>query len=52
MRLAVWHQECADVRAVFPLLATYLDYGFYSDTAYYVTAGADLLAIANPRIRV
>lgn len=48
-RLAVWHQERADVRAMLPLLATYLGHGLYTDTAYYVTAGADLLAMAAER---
>jgi len=48
-RLAVWHQERADVQAMLPLLATYLGHGLYSDTAYYVTAGAELLAMAAER---
>ena len=48
-RLAIWHQERADVRAALPLLATYLGHARYSDTAYYVTAGADLLAMAAER---
>jgi len=48
-RLAIWHQQRADVRALLPLLATYLGHGRYSDTAYYVTAGADLLAMAAER---
>lgn len=48
-RLAIWHQQRADVRAMLPLLATYLGHGRYSDTAYYVTADADLLAMAAER---
>ena len=48
-RLAIWHQERADVRAMLPLLATYLGHARYTDTAYYVTAGADLLAMAAER---
>ncbi|KKW90594.1 tyrosine-type recombinase/integrase [Sphingobium chungbukense] len=48
-RLAIWHRERVDVRAMLPVLATYLGHGRYSDTAYYVTAGADLLAIAAER---
>lgn len=48
-RLAIWHRDRADVRAMLPLLATYLGHGHYSDTAYYVTAGADLLAMAAER---
>jgi len=48
-RLAIWHQERADVRAMLPLLATYLGHGLYTDTAYYITADADLLAMAAER---
>jgi integrase len=48
-RLAIWHQERADVQALLPLLATYLGHARYTDTAYYVTAGADLLAMAAER---
>lgn len=48
-RLAIWHQERADVRAMLPLLETYLGHARYTDTAYYVTAGADLLAMAAER---
>lgn len=48
-RLAIWHRERVDVRAILPVLATYLGHSRYSDTAYYVTAGADLLSIAAER---
>jgi integrase len=48
-RLAIWHQERVDVRAMLPLLATYLGHGLYTDTAYYITADADLLATAAER---
>jgi integrase len=48
-RLAVWHQEHADVQVLLPLLATYLGHARYSDTAYYVTATADLLDMAAER---
>jgi integrase len=48
-RLAVWHRENADVQALLPLLATYLGHARYSDTAYYVTATADLLGMAADR---
>ena len=48
-RLGIWHGQRADVRAMLPLLATYLGHGRYSDTAYYVTADADLLAMAAER---
>ncbi len=48
-RLSLWHQERADVQALLPLLATYLGHANYSDTAYYLTGSADLLAIAANR---
>jgi integrase len=48
-RLAVWHREKADVQALLPVLATYLGHVRYSDTAYYVTATADLLGMAAER---
>jgi integrase len=48
-RLAVWHKEKADVQALLPVLATYLGHARYSDTAYYVTAAADLLGMAAER---
>ncbi|MCW8309178.1 tyrosine-type recombinase/integrase [Acidiphilium sp. PA] len=48
-RLAVWHGENADVQALLPILATYLGHARYSDTAYYITATADLLGMAAER---
>ncbi len=48
-RLAVWHRENADVQALLPILATYLGHARYNDTAYYLTATADLLAMAAER---
>ncbi|MER9256540.1 tyrosine-type recombinase/integrase [Mesorhizobium sp. M0598] len=48
-RLSLWHQQRADVQALLPLLATYLGHASYSDTAYYLTGSADLLAIAAER---
>jgi integrase len=48
-RLATWHRERADVQALLPLLATYLGHARYTDTAYYVTGTADLLAMAADR---
>jgi hypothetical protein len=38
-----------DVQAQLPMLATYLGHARYSDTAYYVTATADLLGMAAAR---
>jgi hypothetical protein len=37
------------VQALLPLLATYLGHASYSDTAYYITGTADLLAMAADR---
>jgi len=48
-RLAVWHGEKADVQALLPILAAYLGHAHYSDTAYYITAAADLLGMAAER---
>ena len=48
-RLALWHEQRADVQALLPLLATYLGHASYSDTAYYLTGSSDLLAIAAER---
>jgi integrase len=48
-RLSLWHQERADVQALLPVLATYLGHANYSDTAYYLTGSAELLAIAADR---
>jgi integrase len=48
-RLAIWHREKMDVQAQLPMLATYLGHARYSDTAYYVTATADLLGMAAAR---
>ena len=48
-RLALWHQEKADVQALLPLLATYLGHARYTDTAYYVTGTAELLGLAAER---
>jgi len=48
-RLSLWHQQRLDVQALLPLLATYFGHASYSDTAYYLTGSADLLAIAAER---
>jgi integrase len=48
-RLAVWHQEKADLQALLPLLATYLGHARYTDTAYYITGTAELLGMAADR---
>jgi integrase len=48
-RLAEWHRQKVDVQALLPILATYLGHVCYSDTAYYVTGTAELLALAAER---
>jgi integrase len=48
-RLAVWHQEKADVQALLPLLATYLGHARYTDTAYYASSIADVAINACSR---
>ena len=45
-RLAEWHRQKVDVQTMLPLLATYLGHVRYSDTAYYITATPELLALA------
>ena len=45
-RLAEWHRQKLNVQSMLPLLATYLGHSRYSDTAYYVTATPELLALA------
>ncbi|KWR74342.1 tyrosine-type recombinase/integrase [Cupriavidus sp. IDO] len=49
-RLALWHQQEADVQSMLPLLATYLGHGRYSDTAYYITGTPELLALAAANV--
>lgn len=45
-RLAQWYRQKVDVQSMLPLLATYLGHARYSDTAYYITATAELLGLA------
>ena len=37
------------MQALLPLLATYLGHASYSDTTYYITGTAELLALAADR---
>ncbi len=46
-RLAEWHRQKVDVQSMLPLLATYLGHARYSDTAYYIAATPELLALAS-----
>ncbi len=48
-RLVAWYQEGKDVQAMLPLLATYMGHVHYSETAYYLTATAELLGLASER---
>lgn len=48
-RIEGWHRQKADVQSLLPLLATYLGHARYTDTAYYVTGTAELLAVAAQR---
>lgn len=49
-RLEAWHRNGRAVQAMLPLLATYLGHVRYTDTAWYVTATADLLRLASARL--
>jgi hypothetical protein len=44
-----WYEEGADVQAKLPLLATYMGHVHFEDTAYYLSAGSELLAKAGER---
>jgi integrase len=46
-RLALWHRQKVDIQPLLPVLATYLGHARYSDTAYYITATAELLGLAS-----
>lgn len=48
-RLVAWYQDGVDVQSMLPVLATYLGHVRYSDTAYYLTATSELMALAAAR---
>lgn len=48
-RLVRWYKAGIDVQAMLPALATYMGHTHYTDTAYYLTATAELLALAGER---
>lgn len=48
-RLVLWYEAGVDVQAMLPALATYMGHAHYSDTAYYLTATAELMALASER---
>jgi integrase len=45
-RLASWYREGVSVQTMLPALATYMGHGHYTDTAWYLTATAELLGLA------
>ncbi len=45
-RLVAWYREGKEVQAMLPFLATYMGHVHYRDTAYYLTATAELLGLA------
>jgi integrase len=48
-RLVLWYEAGIDVQAMLPALATYMGHTHYTDTAYYLTATAKLMALASER---
>jgi integrase len=48
-RLITWYEDGVDVQGMLPALATYLGHARYSDTAYYLNATSELMAIAAAR---
>jgi integrase len=48
-RLVAWYRAGTDVQAMLPALATYMGHAHYSDTAYYITATPELMALAAER---
>jgi integrase len=48
-RLISWYRREVDVQAMLPALATYLGHTRYTDTAYYLTATAELMTVAARR---
>lgn len=45
-RLVTWYRKGNEVQAMLPVLATFMGHVNYSNTAYYLTATAELLGIA------
>ncbi len=48
-RLGSWYKANVDVQAMLPALATYMGHAHYTDTAYYITATAELMNLAASR---
>jgi len=49
-RLVQWYRDGDDVQAWLPALATYVGHSHYTDTAYYLTAIPELMALAAARV--
>lgn len=49
MCMIAWYEQGVDVQAMLPALATYMGHVRYSDTAYYITATAELMGLAAGR---
>lgn len=49
-RLIQWYRDEEDVQAWLPVLATYVGHSHYTDTAYYITAAPELMALAAARV--
>lgn len=50
-RLIAWYKAGMDVQAMLPALATYMGHVNYTDTAYYLTATAELLGLAAEKLQ-
>jgi integrase len=48
-RLVTWYREGKDVQALLPILATYMGHVHYTDTAWYLSATPELMAVAAQR---
>ena len=48
-RLVAWYKAGIDVQSMLPMLATYMGHVCYTNTAYYLTATAELLGLAAER---
>ena len=44
-----WYKSGEDLKNLLPSLATYMGHVHYSDTAYYISATAELLGLAAER---
>jgi hypothetical protein len=47
--LVTWYKAGVDVQGMLPALATYMGHVHFTDTAYYLTATAELLTLSGAR---